>query len=215
LLDRLVAGGSVTAKQLRDALADELWQAYQMQLENCRAERDMAAIGREIFADYNRKLRVANMLYGRCEQLKARSPHSKERFSNKVDSLYEDAVEELQQALASDMTAQAYIEAGYDDDPNYNTITHCPDGMPRLLYRIGNIATRDECKIRILTEAIAETDTCHGIGAKDLASGKLLTHGTLATRLNQQRVESIQRANAVKAIGKPIANDMMQRLFTQ
>jgi hypothetical protein len=202
LLDRLVAGGTVTAKQLRDALAHELWQAYQMQLENCRAERDMATIGREIFADYNRKLRVANMLYGRCEQLNARSSHSKERFSNKVDSLYEDAVEELQQALSSDMTAQAYIEAGYSDDPNYNTITHCPDGMPKLLYRVGNIATRDECKIRILTEAISVTDNLYGIGGRDNRTGDTLTTGVVADRLIHQREENTQSAKHQKLLDK-------------
>ena len=198
----MVAGGTVTAKELRDALADELWQAYQMQLENCRAERDMAAIGKEIFADYNSKLRVANMMYGRCEQLNARSSQSKDKFSNKVDGLYEDAIEALQEALASDRTAQAYIEAGYSDDPNYNTLSLCPDGMPRLLYRNGNIATRDECKIRILTEAIAETDSLYGIGSMDHASGKLLTHGTVATRLYQQRKENMQSANATMALDK-------------
>jgi len=198
----LVAGGSVTAKQLRDALADELWQAYQMQLENCRAERNMAAIGREIFADYNRKLRVANMLYGKCEQLKARSPHSKERFSNKVDGLYEDAVEELQEALASDRSAQAYIEAGYDDDPNYNTITHCPDGMPRLLYRVGNIATRDECKIRILTEAIAETSNPYGIGGRYNRTGNTLSSGVVADRLIHKREENTQSAKHQKLLNK-------------
>ena len=200
MLDRLVAGGTVTAKQLRDALADELWQAYQMQLENSRAERDMAAIGREIFAEYNRKLRVANMLYGRCEQLNARSSYSKERFSNKVDSLYEDAVEELQQTLSSDISAQAYIEAGYSDDPEYYTITHCPDGMPRLLYRVGNIATRDECKIRILTEAIAETSNPYGIGGRDNRTGNTLSSGVVADRLIHQREENTQSAKKQKSM---------------
>jgi hypothetical protein len=196
----LVAGGTVTAKELRDALADELWQAYQMQLEQCAAERDMAAKGRDIFAEYNRKLRVANMQYGRCEQLNARSSHSKQRFSNKVDSLYEDAVEELQQALSSNISAQAYIEAGYSDDPEYYTITHCPDGMPRLLYRVGNIATRDECKIRILTEAIAVTDHLYGIGDRDNRTGDTLTAGVVADRLIHQREENTQSAKQRKSM---------------
>ena len=196
----MVAGGSVTAKELRDALADDLWQAYQMQLEQCAAERNMAAIGKQIFVEYNRKLRVANMMYGRCEQLNARSSQSKDKFSNKVDGLYEDAIEALQEALASDRTAQAYIEAGYSDDPNYNTLSLCPDGMPRLLYRNGNIATRDQCKIRILTEAIAVTDNLYGIGGRDNRTGNILSSGVVADRLIHKREENLQSAKQQRSM---------------
>ena len=134
------------------------------------------------------------MLYGRCEQLRARSPLSRLRFSNKVDSLYEDAVEELQQALSSDISAQVYIQAGYSDEAEHYSITHCPDGMPRLLYRAGSIAKRDDIKIRILTQAMAGTDTQSGMGMHDLATGSALTPAVLADRLIQQRSENMLKA---------------------
>jgi len=202
LLERLVSGGTVNVKEMRDALADDLWQSYQMQLQNSRVEREMADTGKLIFAEYNRKLNVANMLYGRCEHMSAKASRKAAKFSNKIDGLYEAAIETLQETLASDISAQAYIEAGYSDDPEQNTISLCPDGMPRMVFRKGNIATRDQCKVRILTEAIAETDTRYGIGANDLRSGTALNTETLSARLINQRIENTQAASLSKSDDK-------------
>lgn len=202
LLELLVSGGTVTSKQLRAVLDDDLWQSYQMQLEYSRAERDMADTGKLIFAEYNRKLNVANMLYGRCEQITAKGSRNWRKFSNKIDGLYERAVETLKETLASDISAQAYIEAGYSDNPEHSTISLCPEGMPRMVFRKVNIATRDECKVGILTQAIAETDTRYGIGANDLRSGSALNTETLSARLNQQRLENTQAVSKAKSDDK-------------
>ena len=173
-----------------------------MQLQNSRVEREMAGTGKLIFAEYNRKLNVANMLYGRCEHMSAKASRKAAKFSNKIDGLYEAAIETLQETLASDISAQAYIEAGYSDDPEQNTISLCPDGMPRMVFRKGNITTRDQCKVRILTEAIAETDTRYGIGANDLRSGTALNTETLSARLINQRIENTQAASLSKSDDK-------------
>jgi len=202
LLELLVSGGTVTAKQLRAVLDDDLWQSYQQHLDQSRWERDMADTGKPIFAEYNRKLNVANMLYGRCEQVTAKGSRNWQNFSNKIDGLYERAVESLQETLAADRSAVMYIQDGYSDDPEHSTISLCPEGMPRMIFRAVNIATRDQCKVRILTEAIAETDTRYGIGANDLRSGTALTSQTLSARLNQLRSENTQAVSKAKFADK-------------
>jgi len=202
LLELLVSGGTVNVKDMRAVLDDTLWHSYQQRLEQSRWERETADTGKLIFAEYNRKLRVANMLYGRCEQMSAKASRKAAKFSNKIDGLYEAAIETLQETLAADRSAEIYIEAGYSDDPEQNTISLCPDGMPRMIFRAVNIATRDQCKVRILTEAIAETDTRYGIGANDLGLGTALTSQTLAARLNHQRMENIQEVSLSKSDDK-------------
>ena len=187
---------------MRAVLDDDLWHSYQQRLEQSRWEREMAETGKQIFAEYNRKLRVANMLYGRCEQISAKASRRAAKFSNKIDGLYEGAIETLQETLAADRSAEMYIEAGYSDDPEQNTISLCPDGMPRMIFRAANIATRDECKVNTLTEAIAESDTQYGIGDNDLRSGSALTSQILAARLNQQRMENTQAASLAKSADK-------------
>ncbi|NDB68837.1 MAG: hypothetical protein EB015_12690 [Methylocystaceae bacterium] len=182
---------------MRAVLDDELWHSYQDQLEQARWEREMAETGKQMFAAYSRKLRVANMLYGRYEQLVARRSIKAHAFGIKVDGYYERAIEALQEGLAADRTAQAYIEADYSDDPNHNTIGLCPDGMPRLIYRADTIANRDQIKIRILTRAIADTDTHYGIGQFDPQIGETLTAEELSQRLHQARAENTE-ANTSK-----------------
>lgn len=158
----------------------------------------MAETGKEIFAEYNRKLRVANMLYGRWEQLPKLTSLGAVKLSKRVDSLYEDALEALQEALSSNRTAQMYIEDGCSDDPSESTISYCPDGMPRMIYRASNIATRDELKLQVLTRAVAGADNSYGIGEHDRRSGKILTADTQAFRLYHQRIEAIQKADEEK-----------------
>ena len=212
MLDRLVAGGSVSAKQMRAVLDDRLWHSYQERLQQSRWEREMAETGKEIFAEYNRKLRVANMLYGRCEQISAKGSSAKAiKFSNRIDGLYEAAIETLQETLAADRSAEMYIEAGYSDNPNLNTISLCPDGMPRMIYRMVNIASRDECKIRTLTEAIADTDNIYGIGTWDFGSAILLDASILSARLNQKRIENIQSAKQTKK--SAMRSHLLKRFF--
>ena len=199
MLDRLVAGGSVSAKQMRAVLDDRLWHSYQERLQQSRWEREMAETGKEIFAEYNRKLRVANMLYGRCEQLSNRRSPRAVKLGNRVDGLYELAIEALQETLSRDRSAEMYIQAGYSDDPSESTISLCPDGMPRMVYRASNIATRDELKLQVLTRAVAVADNSYGIGEHDRRSGGVLTADTQAFRLYHQRIEAIQKAQDEKA----------------
>ena len=198
----MVAGGSVSAKQMRAVLDDRLWHSYQERLQQSRWEREMAETGREIFAEYNRKLRVANMLYGRWEQLPKLTSLGAVKLGKRVDSLYEDALEELQEILSSNRTAQMYIEDGYSDDPSESTISYCPDGMPRMIYRTSNIATRDELKLQVLTRAVADAENSYGIGEHDRRSGKILTADTQAFRLYHQRIEAIQKADDEKNFHK-------------
>jgi hypothetical protein len=159
----------------------------------------MADTGKLIFAEYNRKLRVANMLYGRCEQLSNRRSPRAAKLSNRVDGLYEHALEALQETLSRDRSAEMYIQAGYSDDPNESTISLEPDGMPRMIYRASNIATRDELKLQVLTRAIAVADNSYGIGEHDRRSDGVLTADTQAFRLYHQRIEVIQKAQDEKA----------------
>ena len=159
----------------------------------------MAEAGRQVFADYNRKLRIANMLYGRCEQLSCRRSPRVAQLSNKVDEFYELAIEALQETLSRDRSAEMYVESGYSDDPNESTISLCPDGMPRMIYRASNIATRDELKLQVLTRAITEAYNSYGIGEHDRRSGGVLTADTQAFRLYHQRNLAIQKAQDEKA----------------
>ena len=199
MLELLVSGGTVTAKQLRAVLDDALWQSYQNGIEQARWEREMAEAGKLMFADYNRRLSIANMLYGRCEQLSNRRSPRAAKLSNRVDGLYELALEALQETLSRDRSAEMYIQAGYSDDPSESTISYCPDGMPRMVYRASNIATRDELKLQVLTRAIAVADNSYGIGEHDRRSGGVLTADTQAFRLYHQRIEAIQKAQDEKA----------------
>ena len=201
MLELLVSGGTVTAKQLRAVLDDALWQSYQNGIEQARWEREMAEAGKLMFADYNRRLSIANMLYGRYEQLlsKKSSRTSAVKLGNRVDGLYELAIEALQETLSRDRSAEMYIQAGYSDDPSESTISLCPDGMPRMIYRASNIATRDELKLQVLTRAIAVADNSYGIGEHDRRSGGVLTADTQAFRLYHQRIEAIQKAQDEKA----------------
>ena len=187
---------------MRAVLDDELWHSYQMQLEQARCERDMAEAGKQIFADYSRKLRTANMLYDRYEQLVAKRSPKAEAFSIKVDGYYERAIEALQEALAADRTAQAFIETGHSDDPNHSTISLCPDGMPRLIYRADTIARRDVIKIRILTRAVAHTDTHYGIGQYDPQIGETLTVEEQSQRLQLARSEGTEAKAEMNSLDK-------------
>ena len=199
LLDRLLTGGKVTIQELREVLSHELLDSYLQDQEQARWERGMAEAGRQVFADYNRKLRIANMLYGRCEQLSCRRSPRVAQLSNKVDEFYELAIEALQETLSRDRSAEMYVESGYSDDPNESTISLCPDGMPRMIYRASNIATRDELKLQVLTRAITEAYNSYGIGEHDRRSGGVLTADTQAFRLYHQRNLAIQKAQDEKA----------------
>ena len=124
MLELLVSGGTVTAKQLRAVLDDALWQSYQNGIEQARWEREMAEAGKLMFADYNRRLSIANMLYGRYEQLSNRRSPRAVKLGNRVDGLYELAIEALQETLSRDRSAEMYIQAGYSDDPSESTISY-------------------------------------------------------------------------------------------
>jgi hypothetical protein len=194
----LVAGGTVTAKDIRAVLDDELWHSYQQDIDQTRAERELAETARLLFADYNRKLRVADMLYGRYNQLSNKRSPKTAQLKNRVDGLYESAVETLQEILSGDRSAQIYIDGSYSDNPNENTISLDPEGMPRMRFHRNSISTRNELKLRVLTKAIAVADNCYGIGEFDQRYGSVLTSDTQAKRLYQKRVEAQEVATIEK-----------------
>jgi hypothetical protein len=198
LLKLLVSGENITSKQLRAVLDDELWHSYKQDIDQARAERELAETGRLLFADYNRKLRVADMLYGRYNQLSSKRLPKTAQLKNRVDGLYESAVVTLQEILSRDRSAEVYIDGCYSDNPNESTISLEPEGMPRMRFHRNSISTRNELKLRVLTKAIAVADNCYGIGEYDQRSGSVLTSDTQAKRFYQKRVEAQEVATIEK-----------------
>jgi hypothetical protein len=148
LLQKLVDGDALTTAQIKSALTPEQHKEYVYRLENPHDSSEIK-YGDGMPTDlsnYNCWLKAADFQQAKCEKMSgmARSGRAKykqdtvSRASNKAESLYEDALERLEQIWATASPAELYelqnwMDRDIDFDAGHDrTIGICVDSIPRV-----------------------------------------------------------------------------------
>lgn len=168
----------VTKRDFENAVGKNFAKLYKQRWAEQKEIRKMEAPSE--VKEYERMLQEALMMYGRYEQFTVdrndRNGTYIERkkildeLSNKTDSLFEDAMERLEEIISADQTLRIW----FDRDIDFNFGSHLsidPIGMPRVITSksLDNLAkdegmrrfgwqTMREVKLDVLREAFEELD---------------------------------------------------------
>lgn len=164
LLAKLDAGGRVTDKQLKQALTESQWEAHcqTVEFEKWRWADQKAAS--EELSDYTKLLKIADMRSGLFEKQNRKASN---RYNIKnSDSLYEKALERLEELLAANPRLSVHLDREYDADTPYGECSAGQMGVPRLKHHSRHVyekvehrenPTRTELVRNTLLNAVAES----------------------------------------------------------
>ena len=181
LLEQLVAGKSVTTAQVKSALTLEQYKEYQYKLAT---DQDPSEINYsdgipDELRGYNRKLKAADFQQGKYEKMSSLASIGRAKYKHgtvgkaldKAESLYETALERLQELWETGSPADLYelqnwMDRDIDfDAENDRTIGICVDSIPRVrgsksshaldsgLPKLSQRLKRKECQLVALRQA--------------------------------------------------------------
>jgi aconitase A len=168
----------VTKRDFENAVGKNFAKLYKKRWAEQQEIRKMEAPSE--VKEYERMLQEALMMYGRYEQFTVDKNDKSgtyierkkilDELSNKTDSLFEDAMERLEEIVSADQTLRIW----FDRDIDFNFGSHLsidPIGMPRVITSksLDNLAkdegmkrfgwqTMSEVKLGVLREAFDEFD---------------------------------------------------------
>jgi hypothetical protein len=181
LLKQLVEGKTATVAQMRSALTQEQYKEY---LYKLTTEQDTSEINYgngmpDELRSYNRKLKAADFQQAKYEKMSGLASTGRARYKhgtvskalNKAESLYESALERLEEIWGVATPAELYeLQNWMDRDIDFykgfdRTIGICVDSIPRVrgskshraldsgLPKLSKRLKRQECQMLALREA--------------------------------------------------------------
>lgn len=181
LLKKLVDGKSVATAQIKAALTLEQYNEYVYKLDT---EQDASEINYgngmpDELRGYNRKLKAADFQQAKYEKMSGLASTGRAKYKNgtvakaldKAESLYEDALERLEEIWGTATPAELYelqnwMDREIDFDAGHGrTIGVCVDSIPRVrgskstraldsgLPKLSKRLKRQECQLMALREA--------------------------------------------------------------
>lgn len=181
LLEQLVAGKSIATAQVKSALTLEQYKEYQYKLAT---DQDPSEINYsdgipDELRGYNRKLKAADFQQGKYEKMSSLASIGRAKYKHgtvgkaldKAESLYETALERLQELWETGSPADLYelqnwMDRDIDfDAENDRTIGICVDSIPRVrgsksshaldsgLPKLSQRLKRKECQLVALRQA--------------------------------------------------------------
>ena len=182
LLEQLVSGKTVAKAQIKSTLTPEQHNEYVYRLENVRDPSEINysdGMPNEL-RSYNQKLKAADFQQAKYDKMAGMSSSGRAKYKqgivsralDKAESLYETALERLQEIWSSASHAELYelqnwmdrdIEFDADND---RTIGICIDSIPRVrgsksshaldsgLPKLSQRLKRKECQLVALREAV-------------------------------------------------------------
>jgi hypothetical protein len=164
LLRRITAGGSVTVKELKDALGDTHWRAFCTERGWAKIQRERIEIARHELRDYIRLVHLADLYDGQSGRRGKRSG-AYYKLKRGTDSKYEDALERLSELISANPRLIDYLDRNPDMD-KFGSLVHADKQLvPRVIsskrWVYGNvenklISTLVELKEEALTLALQE-----------------------------------------------------------
>lgn len=127
------ANTSVSSKELKAALGEEHWQAYQTACEYRKAQLDQYEVCKRELRDYIRLLRIADINDHSADTVSQRGRQRKSTAMPR-DTGYERAIERLQELLEADPTLQQFLDRGYDFDTWLGNNDISRHGVPRPIF---------------------------------------------------------------------------------
>lgn len=161
------AKASVSRKELKAALGDQHWQAYQAECEYQKAVKDDYDHGRQGARDYTKLLRLADF---NDQGVDRASQLGWNRKATEIarDGGYERAVERLQELLDADPGLMRFLDKDYDFETWHGNNGTCRHTVPRPVFHKVNVhgyaefpglPTPKELKISALQQAIDQPAT--------------------------------------------------------
>jgi hypothetical protein len=181
LLQKLVDGKSVATAQIKAALTLEQYNEYVYKLDT---EQDASEINYgngmpDELRGYNRKLKAADFQQAKYEKMSGLASTGRAKYKygtvskalDKAESLYEDALERLEEIWGTATPAELYelqnwMDRDIDFDAGHDrTIGICVDSIPRVrgskstraldsgLPKLSKRLKRQECQLMALREA--------------------------------------------------------------
>ena len=182
LLEQLVSGKTVAKAQIKSTLTPEQHNEYVYRLENVRDPSEINysdGMPNEL-RSYNQKLKAADFQQAKYDKMAGMSSSGRAKYKqgivsralDKAESLYETALERLQEIWSSASHAELYelqnwMDRDIDfDADNDRTIGICIDSIPRVrgsksshaldsgLPKLSQRLKRKECQLVALREAV-------------------------------------------------------------
>lgn len=161
------AKASVSSKELKAALGDQHWQAFQAECEYQQAVKGEHELGRQKLRDYIDLLRIADFndqAVDRASQL----GWQRKATAMASDAGYERAIERLKELLAADPSLSQLLDKDYDFETWHGNNDISRHGVPRPTFHKVNVhgyavfpgfPTLKELKIDALLKAIDQPAT--------------------------------------------------------
>jgi hypothetical protein len=181
LLEKLVDGKSATTAQIKSALTLEQYNeyVYKLDTEQDASENNYGNGMPDELRGYNRKLKAADFQQAKYEKMSGLASTGRVKYKydtvskalDKAESLYEDALERLEEiwgmATPADLyELQNWMDRDIDFDKGFDrTVGICVDSIPRVrgskstralesgLPKLSKRLKRQECQLTALREA--------------------------------------------------------------
>lgn len=191
LLELLQAGQHVQNRDLKTWLTVGAWAAYEDELKTQQELRSDVQKKPNAVREYERRVAQANFAYNKGEGFSVRGKSAAARRNfDKADVLYERALEQLQQAVAADLSLCVW----FDRDTSWTAdseISLCPSAVPHVVTSrsldnrgggiLRQLRSKRDVKIWAVEMALAELaeEAEGGKGRKDNEEG------VMSERLNR------------------------------
>ena len=207
LINRITRNEEVSKRDLDIVLGRELSKEYKRRWKEELERRDELEVPFEV-KEYERKLQVALLAYGKYEQYTPNKPNARnslvernkniKTLGNKADSLFEDALEYLEEIISVDSGLCVWFDRNLD----FGFGSHLsidPVGMPRVITSksLDNISrnglkthfgwlTKNDLKLEMLNELLI------------IVNNELLTDDEKKDKLAKQEILDAKQSAKLK-----------------
>lgn len=154
-LDRLVAGGTVSSRDMKNLLSASQYGNYQDRWESEKYLRQEAKDASVIFAKYNWMLQQADLLEGKGER--HHGTKLTHKFHTQSEYVYEKALEILAETLEFNRGASRHLDRPMSENPDDGWVHGCDKGnVPRVKYTGFTSLGHETCEFTSKSDVKAE-----------------------------------------------------------